>query len=376
MTAFIFILLSSIAITEAISIRPFVKAKVKDYKYYDSDFETSAAKSKVECGTQCLALNYCLAFRYFEGKCTVIYDYELLLSDDAGPFTEIYAFWRAHEFKRHQIKSDKLLLVGGYAMSSSIVLDLKTLEVCNEHFENYNDTDLPYQFGTGAVLSQKYPVLCPGTFDNQIQEACRVLNHPTISETPKLFYFNDNSYPKLGTAAVLWDSDTIWLTGGAGTSGLSKNGRLIFNSGKTLGWGRELPYPVSDHCLVRLDYKTFVLVGGKGHEHSTQIMVWQDNSDYWNEWMSGPDTIYPRHSDFACTVFEYQGVPTVMVGGGKRFEGDEVQQEFVEFLKQGSWQWVEGKVYVNCVAPTFEYRPRLLFTLDSLSVSLFLYTPE
>ena len=222
-------------------------------------------------------------------------------------------------------------MVGGSQTSHSVVLDLNTLQICNNNYEHFHDIDQSYQYGVGGVFEKKYPVICFGFYNNEVVKNCRIFNHPTLTETA---IFDD----RVDASAVKWDNYRIWITGGvfAYDNQARKNTRIVRANGD-IDWSRQLPYEVSGHCVVRLDYKTFVLIGGKNHEQDVYFL--DKKNDPFN-WKPGPQTIHSYQSGFGCVVFEYQGVPAVMVAGGS--DGITDAQKHVEILQRGASHWIEG----------------------------------
>ena len=214
------------------------------------------------------------------------------------------------------------------------------MQVCNEDFENYSDENKGYQNGVGGILDHKYPVLCLGNFGTEIMKNCRILGQSHMNYTTDLYPQNTGpSKVKIGTAGVMWNSYALWITGGANEEGSQgyKNTRFVKKHGKEMIWSRELPYPVSHHCLVKLDSNTFVLIGGKNYAFDVYVLEWSYEKN-----IQGPSTLFPRHSGFGCVVFHKYGTPIVMVAGGAASDSDTEGQSTVELLERGSNQWVEG----------------------------------
>ena len=117
--------------------------------------------------------------------------------------------------------------MGGLKTSSSVVLDLNTMQVCNNNYENFNDTDESYEYGIGAVLDKKYPVICLGFYNNEVVKNCRIFNHPSLTETPE---FNEQ---RIGASGILWERYKLWVTGGVyATNVVQKNSRQISSNGE------------------------------------------------------------------------------------------------------------------------------------------------
>ena len=78
--------------------------------------------------------------------------------------------------------------------------------------------------------------------------------------------------------------------------------------------GPELPYEVWGHCMIRLDYITFVLIGGKNHEQDVRFFGFLDRI-----WTEGPKT-QEKFSKDSCGSFVLNGKPTIVLVIGTKVE--------------------------------------------------------
>ena len=81
----------------------FIKSNVRSYSHDTNHFEV--AKSKIECASQCITRDFCEAYKYIDGKCTLILSFQTPIPNDLGTFEAIYTESRALLSEHQSIKS-------------------------------------------------------------------------------------------------------------------------------------------------------------------------------------------------------------------------------------------------------------------------------
>ena len=91
---------------------------------------------------------------------------------------------------------------------------------------------------------------------------------------------------KYRSEGVLFNENTLWISGGAGDKKALKDSYLVSVDENGLGsvqLGPELPAEMDSHCVIKGD-GIFFLIGGVGQ--SQKFFVYDQDDD---EWRMGPD---------------------------------------------------------------------------------------
>jgi hypothetical protein len=156
--------------------------------------------------------------------------------------------------------------------------------------------------------------------------------------------------PRYSAASFVWNSTTLWLTGGSTTSGLdgpvkTKSTEFVQLTGTTPG--PDLPLEVSSHCVVSLNDTTLLLIGGARLDWTESKATFFYNTDH-KTWTDGPSLTIGR-SSHSCALFkspQHGHTDTVIVTGG--IGGyNAVKHASTEFLNLESNSWQSGKGQLN-----------------------------
>ena len=113
--------------------------------------------------------------------------------------------------------------------------------------------------------------------------------------------------------------------------------------------GPDLPEPLSNHCMVTLDFRgpneqVWVIGGTTTEGSSYKTYILGGDSD----WESGPDLIYKRQ-EHACAATKskaYGNQEIIVVAGGRDEMFGDIATNSVEFHISGSEYWFRGKTRV------------------------------
>ena len=153
----------------------------------------------------------------------------------------------------------------------------------------------------------------------------------------------DLQYPRNGAASTFANS-SIFISGGTMSSDSTE---LVSDNGSELG--PDLPTPLSEHCMVTLDFRgpneQVWVIGGKTSEGSSyKTHILRGGS----EWETGPDLIYARqeHACVATKSKAYGNLELIVVAGGRDEMFGDGAFNSVEFHISGTEYWFRGKTRV------------------------------
>ena len=309
----------------AISLKSY-KATAAKITYTKELESFPSSKSILECLSYCATKTSCIAGKLEDDNCQLYKD--LILGDDdkEEENERILVDQKLLDFESLLNSYGRALIVGGQHTGQATILDLETLTECKPYpaLVGISRLDLPI----GGLLANQYPIVCSGrqSAGDDPRSICEVLHDP-ISQSS--FELDPKFFNGMG---AIWNETHWWITGGKSTGGISHSDTVLISMDTEVGGvvksGPALPYEVYGHCLTRLDYLTFVLLGGKSHEQEMQLWGFLEQI-----WTPGPDTneMYFR-GDLACTSFQLGGKPTVAAITGQK----------LEFWSKGDSQWRYG----------------------------------
>jgi hypothetical protein len=189
---------------------------------------------------------------------------------------------------------------------------------------------------SGGLLTNNNALICGG-YGSETLDDCFAINENGITNGSRL------TQPRSSAASVVWNSTTLWLTGGwLDDTGRTKSTEFVQLTGSTPG--PDLPLEVSYHCLVSLNDTTLLLIGGRLQGGTYSKATYYYNTDH-NTWTDGPSLTIGR-DDHSCALFkspQHGHTDTVIVTGG--FDGGELAS--TEFLNLESNSWQSGKGQLN-----------------------------
>jgi hypothetical protein len=230
----------------------------------------------------------------------------------------------------------KVLVTTGYDEGSKKmeIIDLEDpTNVCQPSFL------ADYQFdkvggASGGLLTNTNALICGGWAAERLDD-CFSINNNGIKPSSRL------TQPRSYAASVVWNSTTLWLTGGfLGGSGRTKTTEFVQLTGTTPG--PDLPLEVSSHCLVSLNDTTLLLIGGGLPGKTYSKATYYYNTDH-KTWTDGPSMITARN-EHSCALFkspQHGHTDTVIVTGG--WNGDNLAStEILNLDTSNSWKSGKG----------------------------------
>ena len=219
-----------------------------------------------------------------------------------------------------------------------IIVETKVIDLLNPSNDctlNINDLDessmLAMEDGTGGLIFNQSPYICGGTICIRIE-----MDNITVQ---------DLQYPSDGAASTFANS-SIFISGGNVASSRTE---LVSDNGSELG--PDLPIPLSNHCMVTLDFRgpneQVWAIGGKtseGSSYKTYILGGGYGNYDW-DWERGPDLIYARqeHACVATKSKAYGNLELIVVAGGRDEMFGDGAFNSVEFHISGTEYWFRGK---------------------------------
>jgi hypothetical protein len=146
-------------------------------------------------------------------------------------------------------------------------------------------------------------------------------------------------------ASVVLNESTLWVTGGLGLGyqGLNSTELVNLNENKSFESSIKLPINLQLHCLIKINEKQVMLVGGlsfNGPEARTYLFDFDTMT-----WYPGFNLTYPRYGH-SCGLFKKGGSATAVVVGGSNpvfaFVQKSVEMLDLEMVGYGI-QWYHGK---------------------------------
>ncbi len=138
-------------------------------------------------------------------------------------------------------------------------------------------------------------------------------------------------------AALINDDCSLLITGGRLANETRTNSTEVLtlkqDGSLTTSIGPDLPVAVSGHCLIRLNRKLLMVIGGSTNNMEYSKETYTYNQDT-NEWSNGPDLEKGRENP-ACAMFGNNKV--VVAGGNGMFIRDST-----EIWTIGSSSWTSG----------------------------------
>jgi hypothetical protein len=257
--------------------------------------------------------------------------------------------------------SGKVLVTTGRPDDTSVKSEVIDLEDASNICQTLDDYPIQVDGAVGGLVNQVDPLVCGGSTFNHV---CYVVNQP--GQSSKMLE------SRVYSASLTLNSSHLWVTGGRNTYGRQKQTSEFVSMGQDAVKGPDLPYAVSDHCLVGVNSSTALLCGGEnngGIENECHYMDLEDHS-----WSQGPSMMTTRRLH-SCGIFKsaaHQGRNIVIAAGG--YNGTSLDS--VEFLDPTTNTWNEGKIYLDfnyiicvCVCVTFKkvstfWSSRIVINLD------------
>jgi hypothetical protein len=245
--------------------------------------------------------------------------------------------------------SGKVLVTTGNPTSTSVKSEVIDLEDASNICQDLEDFPIGVYGAVGGLLNQGDPLVCggesyPSTF------VCYVVNQPGQS--------SEMLEERHDSASLTLNSTHIWVTGGHNDNGRLQTSEFV-SIGQPSVKGPDLPYAVSEHCIVGVNSSTALLCGGEnngGHSNECHYMDLEDHS-----WSHGPSMMTKR-AYHSCGIFKsaaHQGRNIVIAAGGS----NGAWLDSVEFLDPTTNTWNEGKIYLDlnyiiyvCVLPLKKYQ--------------------
>jgi hypothetical protein len=232
----------------------------------------------------------------------------------------------------------KVLVTTGYYEGSKkieiIDMDDPT-NVCQPSFMAEYPMDR-VQGASGGLLTNNNALICGG-WGSETLDDCFAINENGITNGSRL------TQPRSSAASVVWNSTTLWLTGGRIDTGRTNSTEFVQLTGSTPG--PNLPFEVVDHCLVSLNDTTLLLIGGRLLDWTRSNWLRSKATYYYNTdhktWTDGPSMTIGR-SSHSCALFkspQHGHTDTVIVTGG----AETSLLASTEYLNLESNSWESGK---------------------------------
>ena len=147
-------------------------------------------------------------------------------------------------------------------------------------------------------------------------------------------------------ASVVLNESILWITGGLGVEyqGLNSTELVDLNKNRSYESSIKLPNNLQLHCLIKINEKQIMLVGGlssNGPEARTYLFDFDTMI-----WYPGVNLIYPRYGH-SCGLFKKGGSATAVVVGGSHpdfaFVQKSVEMLNLEMVGHGIG-WYHGKL--------------------------------
>jgi hypothetical protein len=226
------------------------------------------------------------------------------------------------------------LVTTGNPISTSVKSEVIDLDDASNICQNLEDYPIGVEGTVGGLLNQGDPLVCGGAFP--YTKSCHVVNEPGQS--------SEMLEERIYSASLTLNSSHLWVTGGYNDGNGYLQTSEFVSIGQAAVKGPDLPYAVSDHCLVGVNSSTALLCGGYNGQslNECQYMDLEDHS-----WSQGPSMMTKRISH-SCGIFKsaaHQGRNIVITAGGYNY--DDTYLDSVELLDPTTNKWNAGNIYLD-----------------------------
>ena len=147
--------------------------------------------------------------------------------------------------------------------------------------------------------------------------------------TPNGFQFVTNqTYIALGSVAVGLEN-RLWISGYR-----DKYTEFISLQGEVTQ-GPDLPENLNGHCMVKIDDKTVMMVGGQVYPEQSGRTYFLDVPS--GKWTQGPALLIPR-AFHSCGLFEFKDQKFVLAIGGETADGYLKSVEYFDLQAMDEWR--------------------------------------
>ncbi len=202
---------------------------------------------------------------------------------------------------------------------------------------------------TGGLALDKVPVVCGG-FDHNVGH--QITKCFSMDSSGKWFKPGHMTRPRSRAASILWNSDTLWITGGFDTTFLKSTELLTIRSNNVQESrvsskpAPDLPVTVGFHCLLKMNDTTAFLIGGSQYDRNATL-YFDLNTNLDQEVMDysyGPTMSTARYAH-VCGLLVNPGddrkrVNVVVAAGGNKPPGGYLTS--TELLIGNSDHWISG----------------------------------
>ena len=230
------------------------------------------------------------------------------------------------------------------------LLDLSTKSSC------YVAPSFPYEMydGFGGLLGTNIALICGGydAQNGQKSDDC----HFWDMENGETFITSAPLLEPRHRGDSITTTKGLWVTGGLNANNVVTKTTEFVTLDESIV-GPNLPEPISDHCLARINSTVIALIGGDTGTYSAKTYFFDERSQ---DWTSGPNMIEARYLH-GCSVITNNGKQYLTVAGGY----NNGKLDSLEFLEIGAETaaWVKGPALPE---PISDFR--MVLTADSLGL--------
>jgi len=201
---------------------------------------------------------------------------------------------------------DKFMLVTGYDdtyLNDTEIVDLSAVNrTCRD------PADFPYQ--ASDVVAKKIDGVtwvCGGRTPDAYLNDCFAYNEllNTWDKAPGSLLI-----PREYSADVLLDANSWWVTGGTGFGGVLATTEIMRLG--NFSRGPDLPWPMAEHCVTKVDETRYMFVGGSG-DAGNKTSIYDEVTDTW-EYLS--DMPRARAGHVCQAIYNVVDGLEVVVAGG------------------------------------------------------------
>jgi hypothetical protein len=237
-----------------------------------------------------------------------------------------------------------LVATGRKASYQKTVVEVINLDPANPGLvcDNLPEFPVGLEGATGQLFNKETPIICGGLFNTDLCD-CYALQNQSWTKISSLNQCR--RYPASALVSLNHKEEVLMITGGYDEPTVFNSVEFFYGTDWEHGQLSDLPRGVWQHCLVKINSTTLILIGGSETSGGTSSPV--SATHFYNvkenQWIPGP-TLNAARTGAGCGVLNWmnpqsnQMEKVVVAAGGHK----SLTTELLYVDKIGDYSWVMG----------------------------------